>query len=307
MRSRRRMLEPSPSELALQHGFERVERVVADDIRFKLRLGIGEDAYTSMRVKKHIYSLWDMSSWGATGAAVAASKTVAGTFFAPTGFMAMLGFGTAVTPVGWVIASAVTSAGAYYGVTRLFARYEGARVDTIPKFINSPIDVLGAALFDLMGGLAIRVANIDGEVDDREIQAITDHFVGEWGLDPAYVASALPVLRADLSRATIKDMARRLARFQVENPDCNDVAMQAVLVDFLKEVAMADGVMDEREELAIDAIKVAMREAAPGLGTRVKNAAVDVSQTASDTAGSVGKTLGGLKLGQLVQRIVRRR
>lgn len=120
-----------------------------------------------------------------------------------------------------------------------------------------------------MGGLAIRVANIDGEIDAREVQAITDHFVREWGLDPAYVASALPVLRADLSRATIKDMARQLAQFQVANPDCNDVAMQTVLVDFLKEVAEADGVMDEREELAIDAIAAAMRGATRGRRTRV--------------------------------------
>lgn len=166
------MLESRQDSSILRAGFSEIDRVVADPLRFKLKLGIGEDAYASLRIKKNLTNLWDLVGWGGTGATVAASPMVASAFFVPKGFIALLGFGTAVTPVGWVVAAAVTSAGAYYGVTRLFGGYEGSRVDKIPKFINTPLDVLGAALFDLMGGLAIRVAYIDGRIDERETQEI---------------------------------------------------------------------------------------------------------------------------------------
>lgn len=207
------MLEGGATDLTLKERFASVDRVVADPVRFKLRLGIGEEAYASLRLKNNVLKVWDIGSWGGTGAAVASSKVVASTFFAPTGFMALIGLGTAATPIGWVVAAAVTSAGAYYGVTRLFGRYAGSRVDTIPKFINTPIDVLGAALLDLMGGLAIRVAAIDGEIDDREIETIVDHFVADWGMDRDYVEQALSVFQANIAKATIRELAGELARF----------------------------------------------------------------------------------------------
>jgi tellurite resistance protein len=270
---------------ALRDGFANVEKVIADPLRFKARLNIGEDAYASLRLKKNLFSLWDVASWGGTGAAVASSKVVAGTFFAPTGLLALLGLGTAVTPIGWVIAAAVGSAGAYYGVTRLFGGYEGSRVETIPKFINTPIDLLGATLLDLMGSLAIRVAAIDGQIDDRERAAISEQFVSDWGFDPAYVEQALVVLEANTAAASIKALSAQLARFQIENPDCNADAMRAALLEFLRDIATADGVLDEREELALDAVAAAMADATPGVIARAQE---NLSWAWTSAAGAVG-------------------
>lgn len=300
------MPERPHDSLILQTGFSEVDRVVADPLRFKLKLGIGEDAYASLRIKKNLTNLWDLVGWGGTGATVAASPMVASAFFVPKGFMALLGFGAAVTPIAWVVAAAVTSAGAYYGVTRLFGGYEGSRVDKIPKFINTPLDVLGAALFDLMGGLAIRLANIDGQVDERETRAIVDYFVGEWGFDSAYVDQALAVLRANISMTSFKDLSRNLAKFQAENPDCNDAAMQVELVQFLREIALADGVLDEREDLAIDAIGMEMGRAATDRSGRMRTVARGIFSTAGAAAGTVKKKLNRSGLRHIVPRFGQR-
>jgi tellurite resistance protein len=283
------MREGDASDLTLRAGFATIDRVVADPVRFKLRLGIGEDAYTSLRLKNNVLKVWDISSWGGTGAEVASSKVVASTFFAPTGFMALIGLGTAATPVGWVVAAAVTSAGAYYGVTRLFGRYAGSRVDTIPKFINTPIDVLGAALLDLMGGLAIRVAAIDGDIDDREIETIVDHFVADWGMDRGYVEQALSVFQANTAKATIKELAGELARFQIANPDCNAAAMSATLTAFLRDIAMADGRIDEREDLAIDAIATVLAQSVPGTMARLGDRATRAWSATADAIAAVAQ------------------
>jgi len=284
-------------DLELKTAFLNVDRVIADSLRFKLRLGIGEDAYTSLRLKKNIQSWWNVGSWGLTGGAAAASPAVASTFFAPTGFWALLGLGTAVTPIGWIAAAAIGSAGTYYGVTRLFGRYAGSRVDTIPKFINTPIDVLGATLFDLIGTLAIAVAQIDGRIDGAEIEAIRDHFVADWGFDQSYVEQAVRVLVANAGAAGIKDVARQLAIFQNQNPDCNAVAMRCELMVFLRDIAIADGVLDEREELALDAVAAIMAKTAgsrihPVLkgASRALSAATDVATGLASTVASIDLT-----------------
>ncbi len=283
------MREGDTSDLTLKARFATIDRVVADPVRFKLRLGIGEDAYTSLRLKNNVLKVWDIGSWGGTGAAVASSKVVASTFFVPTGFMALIGLGTAATPVGWVVAAAVTSAGAYYGVTRLFGRYAGSRVDTIPKFINTPIDVLGAALLDLMGGLAFRVAAIDGDIDDREIETIVDHFVADWGMDRDYVEQALSVFRANIAKTTIKELAGELASFQIANPDCNAAAMSATLTAFLRDIAMADGRIDEREDLAIDAIATVLAQSVPGTMARLGDGATRAWSATADAVAAVAQ------------------
>lgn len=283
------MREDGATDLALKEGFSAIARVVADPVRFKLRLGIGEDAYASLRLKNNVLKVWDVGSWGGTGAAVASSKVVASTFFAPTGFMALIGLGTAATPVGWVAAAALTSAGAYYGVTRLFGRYAGSRIDTIPKFINTPIDVLGAALLDLMGGLAIRLAAIDGEIDAREIEAIADHFVSDWGMDRDYVEQALSVFQASIAKATIKELAGELARFQVANPDCNATAMSTALITFLRDIAMADGRIDEREDLAIDAIAAVIMQSSPGTIAKLGDGASRVWSVTANTVTAIAQ------------------
>lgn len=269
--------------------FDGVARVVADPLRFKKKLRIGEDAYASLRLTKHLRDAWDVGGVAATGAAVAASPAVATTFFASTatkGLLGWIGMGAAAaTPMGWVVAAALASGGAYYGVMRLARSYSGSRVETIPKFINSPLDLLAATLLDLVGALAMRVSSIDGAVDDSEKAAIAEHFIAEWGLDEPYVRRALDLLEEESGPKRVKQLARALAEFQTNNPDCNAAEMQSDLMRFLREVAEADGVLDEREELALDAIEAEFRAEQELSFAKASKAATEVAKaTASKVA-----------------------
>lgn len=267
--------------------------VISDPLKFKRKLRIGEDAYATLRLKKGVQSLWDVSGVAMTGASVAASKIVAGTLFASSaGLLSSIGIGAAAaTPVGWVIAAAVATGGAYYGVTKLVRGRTGDMVDTIPRFINTPIDLLGMQLFDLIGALAVRVASIDGSIDPAERSAIERHFVDEWGYEPEYVARALDLLIAGADEARVKAIAKALADFQAASPDCNAEAMQSELLTFLREVVKADGILDEREELAVDAIvAVFKRENAITL-SKVGKSLSDIGAQAGSAVGEMRKRL----------------
>lgn len=245
------------------HRFDEIDRVVADSLRFKLKLGIGSDAYASMRVGKTLQELWDVGGVAATGAGFAASSTVAGTFFSTTGWLSAIGLGaTAVTPLGWVIGAAFASGGAYYGVTRLFKGYGQSRVDTIPKFINTPIDLLGASLMDLLGTLSVKMAAFDGEIDHREIETAKNYFVEEWGFDTQYTNTAFQYFQEKADDTKLVDIAKALVEFAKSNPDCNFAAISQEILTLMESVALADGKLDEREELALEKVSQILSEAA---------------------------------------------
>ena len=190
--------------------------VISDPLKFKRKLRIGEDAYATLRLKNGVQGLWDVSGVALGGATVAASPFIAGSLFASSaGLLSAIGIGAAAaTPVGWVVAAAIASGGAYYGVAKLVRNRIGDMVETIPRFISTPIDLLGMQLFDLIGGLAMRVASIDGSVAAAERTAIERHFVEEWGYDREYVVRALDVLIAGADETRVKAIAKALADFQ---------------------------------------------------------------------------------------------
>jgi uncharacterized tellurite resistance protein B-like protein len=247
--------EPVESAQQVNAFAEDLDCVIADPLKFKRKLRIGEEAYAVLRLKSGVQGLWDVGGVAMTGASVAASPIVAGTFFASSGgLLSLIGIGAAATPIGWVIAAAAATGGAYYGVTRLVRKQVGEMVDTIPRFINTPIDLLGMQLLDLIGALALRVASIDGEISPAERASIERHFIDEWGFDAEYVTRAISVLATNANDTRVKLIAKALTEFQAASPDCNANAMQVELLTFLREVVEADGVLDEREELAVDAI-----------------------------------------------------
>ena len=239
--------------------FEGVDDVVEDELRFKAKLGIGEDAYTSTRVKKTVFEAWEVAGVAATGAQVASSAFVAQKFFAAPSLLAAIGIGTAATPIGWVIAASVVSGGAWLGITR-YLKNENGKTTVIPNFINTPLDVLGLGLFDLMAPLAMKVAAVDGHVHESEIDTINHYFVRRWGYSEQFVDRGLEFVSQKLGDYDIKTAAATLAAFARDNPDCKANVMLADIKSFLRDVMEADGHIDEREEMAIERVEKVFAE-----------------------------------------------
>ena len=238
-----------------------VERVVRDEMRFKSKIAIGEDAYAELRDANAVRKYWDL--FGAVGgsAAVAKSSILASTFFVPHGVLGLIGLGTAVTPVGWVIAEAAVSGGAWFGIMHALGGATGSRVTVIPKCINTPLDIIGTKLFDLMMPLALKVANADGHVSDQERQCIRNYFVDQWGYDQTFVAAGIALIEPRLDQFKITGVAEELIAYKRSNPDCNYAVMSRDLVGFLREVMESDGVIDEREELVLKRVEGIFAEA----------------------------------------------
>ncbi|MTH35228.1 hypothetical protein GL279_11510 [Paracoccus limosus] len=77
----------------------------------------------------------------------------------------------------------------------------------------------------------------------------------EWGIAPDYTGRALPLIELQIRNQSLKEMARTLAEFQIDNPDCNPEAIRKEILQFLNEIVHADGEFDEKEELAVEAVE----------------------------------------------------
>ncbi|MFY0648862.1 TerB family tellurite resistance protein [Sulfitobacter geojensis] len=272
--------------------FEGVDDVVEDELRFKSKLGIGEDAYASSRLKKSVFEAWDVAGVAATGAQVASSALVAQKFFAAPSLLASIGIGTATaaTPIGWVIAASVVSGGAWLGITR-YLKDDRGKTTVIPEFINTPIDVLGLGLFDLMAPLAIRIAAVDGEIHESETNAIKHYFIRQWGYSEQFVQRGLEFVSQRLDDYDIRTAAATLGAFARDNPDCKAKVMLTDINRFLREVMEADGRIDEREEMAIERVEQVFSEE---MRFSMSRTIAPVGNAASQIAGGVRSGLSSV-------------
>lgn len=277
--------------------FTRVQEVVHDTLRFKAKLSIGEDAYGSLRLKNKLSDCWEVFGAAGTGAAVANSSMVTAAFFAPHGLLGFIGIGAgAATPLGWVVAAAALSGGAVIGVRRFLSDATGNRVTVIPKFINTPIDVLAVSLFDLIAPLALKIAKVDGSVSEAEREWIRSYFVKEWGYDRAFIDAGCNLIESRIEEYSIKEVAETLAEFCKVNPDCQFAEMSRDLIDFLKKIMEADGAIDEREEFAIEKIEEIFKQAGSAFSktslTRTSKVVVKSLEKGKESLGSVADALG---------------
>lgn len=285
-------------------GMQDVQTVVRDPLRFKLKLDIGDQAYSSLRLKKYLLDSVDAANGATTGFLFAKSSLVASTFFAPSGFLGALGIGTAVTPVGWAIGAGVAGAGLSLIIGKRFVRGSSDRVKQIPDFINTPMDVLATGLFDMIATLGIKLARIDGEFVQEERDFITRYFVEEWGYDPLFVQQGLRLIEEHSDQYSVEEITEQLARFKKANPDCNYRSMSKEIITFLYGIAEADGNLDKREKVAIERVEAIFEEInsiTANLSETARASVEQVSRFGKSTVNGLGSGLVGTK--QRLQRL----
>jgi hypothetical protein len=260
--------------------FDNIDTIVAEPLNFKAKLAIGEDAYAALKLKNAVIQAWDVAGVATTAAIIAKSSAVASTFFAPTGFLALLGIGAAVTPVGWVIAASVITGGTWMGISRYLKKSSDSRVTVIPKFINTPLDVLALSLFDLLAPLALKVATTEPKIDPTKQTMIHHYFVKEWGYDPEFTHEGIKYTASKLNEFSIDELTQALAEFAGRNRDCNFSTMSQEILGFLRNIGNLEGQVSSPEAMAVDRIEAIFKKASKNsLGRKVRGGWRSIKKT----------------------------
>ena len=234
--------------------FENAEEIIKDDEKFRKKLGIGADAYQSLKVASRLGPF----AAGVAGAAVASSPIVASTFFGGTAatVAGWLGLGlVATTPVGWVIAAGVATGGAYMA----YGKLRNKLVDEVPRQINTPLDVLATSVIAFLMPVAFRLALADGNVDDRERWKIRDYFVNEWGYSESHTDRKIDEFQNEPDLVSLDELFAALEELKNHDKDCNFDRIFRELLKFLEELASADGEFHHGEKATIGEVKELLR------------------------------------------------
>ena len=229
------------------------DAILADSWRFKESLGIGEETYQFLKQASNLERFLGVAGATAGGALIASSAIVAETFFPSTGLLAALGLGaTAATPIGWVLAAGALTGGAYYGLSRLIDAMRDKGTIRIPKYINTPLDVIADQLLGLMLPLSIWIAlSDDKEISDEERNSISSYYADNWGYEQVFVERAIAGLvkkfDTEASTMTAKGLAESLSDYCAGNRDCNKNHIMKFLVDHLNDLVEVEEDQEYRE------------------------------------------------------------
>lgn len=172
-----------------------ITSVVEDSDKFRRKLNIGSDAFWYLSKAENLGSFITALS---TGAGIA-SLTCVG-WIASIGTLGQIGLaiGIVSTPAGWFAAAGVGSAAAVFLTRRLLRSVKKEAVTEVPNFINSPLDILGSSICDLICPILLKIAYADGHVTNLEHKKIKDYFTDQWGINSNYVDGLLKFDEAKL-------------------------------------------------------------------------------------------------------------
>lgn len=221
--------------------------IIRDELKFHHKLGMGERAYKWLRARENLTTFSE--AMGITGMASAAmtSSVVAGTVFGGKGLLATIGLATAATPVGWVIGVGALAGGGYIGLSKLLERSKERGLVVVPRYINTPLDIIAATVIDLLLPIGLKFATLDGKVCEQESAVIRKHFVNDWGYSEDYVDGCLVKTMTVIDSVSITDLIEKLIDYAERNEDCDLLTIQNTLINFLQKLIESDGVIDDNE------------------------------------------------------------
>jgi len=229
-----------------------VKKIIVDPLKFKNQLKIGEDAYAFLSKANNLKSFFEISSTG-----VAAGGLAAAGWYASLGTLGQIGLtlGMVSTPVGWIAAAGAGGAALTFGAKKLFKKSKEKTMDSIPKFINTPLDVIGINIIELLLPPAIKVALADNEFCQIEKKTIVDYFHKKWGYDCEFIKERIDYFNANANKIDIKKFKERTKELSKSSKEIKYNVIKDEIIKITQDVIESDGAVHENEELMLDYIK----------------------------------------------------
>ena len=226
---------------------EEPEQIIADSKQFRMKLGIGIDAYKTLSKVCDIAPLF-------SGGAIGTSAGLLG-LQGSSGALAFIGLGS--TPIGWVALAGVVGVSAFYGGSQLLKKTKQGAVQEIPKYINSPIDVISSSILFFIAPIIFKLAKLDGQVSEEEKTYVQQYFVNEWGFDEAYINSQVSLLISAADNINFNDISDKINEL-VATGDVDKEQLINNVVELAEKLCLIDQADHEATHNELAALKKAL-------------------------------------------------
>ena len=230
---------------------EHEQGLVIDPDKFKTKLNIGFKAYSFLSKAENLAEFSSALASGVTGSGLAIYS-----WYSSLGILGKAGLliGVGGPSVGWIAAAGVASASVAWGATWLGKSVKKKLVKEVPNYINTPLDVLGASILDLIGVALVLVAKSDSEFSRSEQKAICEYFQYEWGMNPSIVDAEINTLK-EMDVDELESQFRATLSLLHDSKDISNKSLTTELLEITSRIALTDGIFDQREQDVISKLE----------------------------------------------------
>lgn len=237
--------------------FDNVQAVIEDDFQFKKKLNIGDEHFTYLNNAKNLADFGEsvLGGIGVGGVTAAAWYTSLG-----LGGKALLTLGLISQPIGWIVGAGALGVAGIFGLKKakdiFIKKSEDELMTKVPKYLNTPLDLLGLSIATLMMPVSIKMAQADGDFSEIEKEQILKYFVDEWGYNLDFINILMQAQETKLENFSYKEYGKTIKSVCSKTSELKLDQLTEEILDFQKEIILMDGRIHPKEEKELATLKL---------------------------------------------------
>ena len=237
--------------------FEDVQTVIDNDFQFKRKLDIGDDHFTYLNNAKN---LADFGGSVLGGIGIGGSTAVVWYTSLGVGSKLLLGIGLASMPVGWFIGAATLGTAGFFGLKKatdsFFKGAEDELVTKVPKYLNTPLDLIGLSIATLMMPVSIKMGQADGNFCAVEREQVLKYFTDSWGYNSKFISVLMQAQESKMDDFSYKAYAKTLKSVCKQTPELKLDQLSEEILNFQREIILMDGKIHPGEEKELATLRL---------------------------------------------------
>lgn len=226
-------------------------------IQFKAKLNIGDEAFEYLSKADNFIEFSKIIAGGIGGGSVFTLAWLA-TLGPIAKFALLVGFTS--TPIGWIVGASALSAVFAYGLMRARGKSKDATTISIPKYLNTPLDLLGQTVLSLILPATVKMAHSDGHLCENERKMLCDYFSQEWGFNRYFVANAIVEQESLIADFDYEQYRQLLIAATCADKEIKYDVVKNELLIILADVMNADGHISPEEERELEKLSTIINE-----------------------------------------------
>lgn len=236
--------------------FNNTPVIIDDDIKFKHKLQLGDDAYKNLKTAKKFKDLTGALIVGV--GAFCASYLVWRIYLAGTlsNLASDVGFGSG-PPYGRFFFFGVCFFFLTIFVKKLFKKADEKTMHKIPKFLDTPLNIVALTLSEIFIVPAIKIATVDGVFSKEEEDYIKSYFVNDWGFNKKFIDNCVESGRKKIG-CNYDDYVKSLQNICSNSKELKFKTIANELISFLDNIIKSDAKVTPEESESYNKFKKAL-------------------------------------------------